>query len=100
MRFRGRIDDAFPLKGKDGLVLTLNHIEGMPERGMVLSLAGRRVCIVDVGTNSTDGQAVSTRSCLTGESVPAYGSVFVDWALPYPERAELHQEWVEEVSKT
>ncbi len=96
MRFRGRIEDAFPLRGKMGLALMLTHMEGMPEKGMRVSIAGRDLNIVDVGRNTTDGKPVSTRDCLTGKAVPPYGSIFVDWLPPYPERTSLHRQWIEE----
>ena len=96
MGFRGRISDYFPLKAQDGLALMLTHVQGRPAIGMALSLAGRRVSILDVGQNSADGLPVSTRACLTGKSVAAYGGIFVDWAPPYPKNT-LHKIWVEEV---
>lgn len=79
-----------------GLALMLTHIEGMPAKGMRVSIAGRDLLIMDVGRNSADGKPVSTRSCLTGETVPPYGSIFVDWQPPYPEGASLHRNWIEE----
>lgn len=74
----------------------LTQIEGMPVKGMHVSIAGRDLLIMEVGKNSTDGEPVSSRSCLTGKTVPPYGSVFVEWLPPYPEGASLHRKWIEE----
>lgn len=95
MKFRGRIEDAFPLSGKEGLALMLTHVEGIPVAGMQISLADRKLQIVEVGKNSTDSKPVSTRSCLTGKTVAPYSGVFVNWRPPYPDRSALCGVWVE-----
>ncbi|MEM8656254.1 MAG: hypothetical protein AAGF36_16095 [Pseudomonadota bacterium] len=52
--------------------------------------------IVEVGKNSTDGKAVSTRSCLTGQRVAPYGHVLVDWISGDPAPNEMHGHWIQE----
>ncbi|MVO15846.1 hypothetical protein [Parasedimentitalea huanghaiensis] len=96
MRFRGLIQDAFQHNDKKGLVLTLNHVEGVPQVDMTVHIARQKTQILDIGRNSTDGQPVSTRACLTGKPVPAYGSILVDWAPANPDFRALRSQWVEE----
>lgn len=96
MGFRGLIEDAFSLKDRKGLVLMLTHVEGMPQVDMPVRIAGRKTQILDIGRDSTDGQPVSTRTCLTGKPVPAYGSIFVGWTPPCPDTPALRGQWVQE----
>jgi hypothetical protein len=90
-RFRGQIDNCHGI-GKPGLVLMLRHVEGMPEPGMTISIAGQTARIIAVGKNATDGKPVSNRSCLTGKPTAPYGSIFVEWTGEWPSRLE----WVQE----
>ncbi|WP_299597506.1 hypothetical protein [uncultured Tateyamaria sp.] len=85
----------FELKGK-GHVLQLTEVLGHPRKGITLSVVGQRCRVVEVGRNSTDGQAVSTRSCLTGKPVAPYGHVLVKWISEAPLASDIHGNWVEE----
>ncbi len=76
--FSGVVSNFFELKGK-GLFVQLTDVEGLPEKDMIVMFYGELATITEVGRNSTDGQAVSTRSCLTGQPVTPYGSVLLDW---------------------
>lgn len=96
MRFRGQIQDAFMFRERKGLVLSLTNIEGLPEIGMHVSILGEIRKIIEIGRNSTDGNAVSYRSCLTGQPVPAYGSIGVDWNESDVDAIGLRDQWVEE----
>ncbi|MEO0378916.1 MAG: hypothetical protein AAF252_01520 [Pseudomonadota bacterium] len=75
--FRARIADAFLLKEK-GLVLQLTDIEGMPVEGQEVFFGDTGSRVIALGTNGTDKQPVSFRDCLTGQTVPAYGSILVE----------------------
>ena len=82
MALKGQIYDAFDI----------------PERGTVLQLCvGEFRCqIVELGRNSTVGQIVSDRSCLTGETVAPYCAVAVTWEDRRPSTAEIYRQWVSE----
>jgi hypothetical protein len=95
-RFRGFVEDAFELAEMKGLVLQLAQVEGLPEVGMKVSLGGRTCCIAGIGTNSTDGQIVSHRSCLTGKPVPPYCTVLLAWDGRDINVRGLNREWVVE----
>ena len=77
-------------------MLQLTEIEGRPEVGMKLRVGERRCAVIELGRNSTDGQVVSTRACLTGRPVAPYGAVCVAWtdgaARPVPRAGEWAQE--------
>lgn len=96
MRFRGQIQTVHLLPDHKALVLVLTNIEGMPEVGMFVNLLGETKKIIELGRNSTDGKAVSYRDCLTGQPIPAYGSICVDWSGLYVEKAAMHDQWVQE----
>ncbi|WP_238367069.1 hypothetical protein [Mesobacterium pallidum] len=92
---RGFIEDAFVLKGK-GVAVMLTHVEGMPEVAMRVMVGDHVLTILALGQNSTDGQAVSHRPCLTGKPGPGYGGVVVDW--PGNPR-DIARQWVEDCSE-
>ena len=93
--FRGFIEDAFVLKDK-GVAVMLTHVEGMPAVGMRVPVGDQIVTILELGRNSTDGQAVSHRSCLTGKPVPGYGSVLMDWK---GDPRDIARHWAQESSE-
>ncbi|WP_223424881.1 hypothetical protein [Tateyamaria pelophila] len=94
-RFRGQVDSFFAVADR-GLALSLTNIEGMPRVGMTLRV-GERLCkVLELGRNSTDGQPVSYRSCLTGAPTPAYGFVVIEWNDDFPEPVEFRKMWVAE----
>ncbi len=90
--FRGQISGFFA-HPKNGLILMLTNIEGNPRVGMQVLVNAKPAIITELGQNSTDGQPVSTRSCLTGQPCPPYGLIVVeiDGAKP------ANKTWVEEV---
>ena len=94
-QFRGLIENAFELP-QHGVFLMLNKIEGMPKVGMRVHVLEHRCRITALGRNSTDGQAVSTRACLTGLPTDPYGGVCVEWEAEAPAINELHKCWAEE----
>ncbi len=98
VRFRGWIEDAVvPRKKKKGRCsLMLTQIEGMPLAGMTVSLSGTLATIKELGRNTTDGKAVSSRDCLTGQPCPPYGTVLVEWIGDAPDPKDLSQIWVQE----
>ncbi|MGB0159420.1 hypothetical protein [Thalassovita mediterranea] len=61
---------------------------------MTIKINGRQSRILGLSNNSTDGQPVSTRSCLTGKEVPAYGAILIDW--PNTGDKPVLKSWVEE----
>ncbi|WP_044006418.1 hypothetical protein [Jannaschia sp. CCS1] len=78
MSFTAIIREAFVLS--DGkIVLDMSEIEGMPTVGDLVRAGGGAGRIVELGRNSTDGQVVSTRACLTGKEVAPYGGIVVVW---------------------
>ncbi|MDD9729972.1 hypothetical protein PVW46_08630 [Mameliella sp. AT18] len=91
MKFRGQVEDCFLLVEK-GLAVMLNRIEGMPKTGMRVCIGETETRIIDVGRNSTDGQPVSTRDCLTGRTCSPYGFILIDFLEQRPKRGV----WVEE----
>ena len=93
--YRGEIEHVFAVPGT-GLVLMLTKVEGLPREGMDVLVAGKRHQIKAVATNSTDGQPVSNRNCLTLEPTDPYGAIVLD-DLNIP-RKELPGLWVSEVS--
>lgn len=93
--FRGEITDAFVIPDH-GLALILNKIEGAPESGMAVQIGKKTTRVKALGRNSTDGQAVSTRSCLTGRTVAAYGGIVVDWDGALPTTGT----WVEQLEQS
>lgn len=95
MRFRGRITNLFVIQDK-GLVVMMTEIEGFPVVGQKVRLLGVQTSVKALGENSTDGQPVSTRSCLTGQQVPPYGGVMVEWEGPVPRLTAGDSEWLEE----
>ncbi|MEJ8560992.1 hypothetical protein QTO30_06990 [Yoonia sp. GPGPB17] len=93
--FRGQIEDWFNIpKPRFGLMLT--RIEGMPKVGMRVQIEGCFGTILELGRNSTDGQPVSYRDCVSGMPCAAYGSILVELSEYQPERGQ----WVEEVAAT
>ncbi|NIZ59473.1 hypothetical protein DL239_00625 [Sedimentitalea sp. CY04] len=94
--FRGLIQDAFHLQNEAGVALSLTQVEGIPEIGMMVSVAGQPATIRDFGHNSTDGQVISSRSCLTGEPCSPYGGIFVEWNKNTPAPEDLCKQWVQE----
>lgn len=96
VQFRGLIEDALLLSKKPGTALVLSHIEGMPKVGMQVSVSGKFAEIKELGRNSTDGQPVSTRSCLTGQPCEPYGSILVEWKEDAVALNDLHLLWVTE----
>ena len=86
--FEGRVSDVFDIP-KVGRVIMLTEIVGAPNAGMPVRIGDWRGEILDVGKNSTDGQVVSTRSCLTAETVAPYGLIAVSLSCPKPSRGEL-----------
>lgn len=94
-RFRGQVDDFFAIADR-GLSLSLTNIDGMPRAGIILQ-EGERLCkVLELGRNSTDGQPVSYRNCLTGAPTPAYGNVLIEWHDELPEPGEFRKMWVVE----
>lgn len=81
--YRGKIEDYFMVPGK-GLFVMLTEVEGAPKIGMVVDFLGGHRTIKDVGRNSTDGQPVSTRDCLTGRPTAPYGGIVLEWADTQP----------------
>ena len=75
-RFRGRVEDVFTVD--TGTALFLTEVEGMPREGLLVRLGDRVRSVLTVGRNTTDGQPVSFRDCLTGKPVSGYGHVLVD----------------------
>ena len=100
MRFRGRITNVFDFPGQEGLAVVLTEIEGMPAVGMSVRLFGRRARILELGRNSTDGQPVSRRDCLTGREVAPYGGVLVEWEGKRPKATRDDPQWLEEEPDT
>lgn len=97
-RFREQIVGAFEIPNQ-GLCLSLNHIDGLPQVDMH-NRVGNRLCkIIALGRNSTDGQAVSMRDCLTGRPTPAYGSIVVEWIGSEPTTGEIYKLWVSEEAR-
>ncbi len=95
MRFRGQIQSVHMFPDHKALVLTLTNIESTPEvGGMFIRLMGETKKIIELGRNSTDGNAVSYRDCLTGKPVPAYGSIGIDWHEPHIAKEEMFGEWL------
>ena len=76
--FRGIVQDWFTMPSK-GLVVMLTEVEGEPAIGSIVSFLGGHLRIIEVGKNSTDGKAVSTRDCLTGRTVAPYAAICLDW---------------------
>lgn len=99
-RFTGLIKDAFDLPTRDGIALMLTHIEGTPEVGMQVIVGGKVCSVLALGRNSTDGQIVSTRDCLTGKTVPAYGSILVAKCMGSEDLADLHLTRITEAAHT
>ncbi len=99
-RFAGYVEDVLSLRHKDGLVLMLTGIENHPEVGMTVRVGEHIGSISELGRNSTDGQAVSYRSCLTGKPCSPYGSILVEWSGESPETNSLVRQWVKEEAKS
>jgi len=96
MLFRARIENAFAIP-KAGIGVMLTHVEGYPSVGMKVRL-GSEICeILELGRNTTDGKAISSRDCLTGALCPPYGSVRLDWTGPTD---GFQFDWLEEVRET
>jgi hypothetical protein len=91
IKCRGKINNVFVLP-VPGLVLNLTEIEGHPKVGEMVQVGSKCCKILELGRNSTDGRAVSTRSCLTGRTVAPYGAIRVEWDGPKPK--DLRGEWV------
>lgn len=87
--FAGRVTDMFALNDK-GFVLQLTEVEGCPARGMKLDIGPKRCRVIEAGRISADGQPVSTRSCLTGQPVPPYGAVLVEWIGAVPTEKDVY----------
>lgn len=98
-RFFGYVEDVLSLRHKDGLALMLTGIESHPEVGMTIKVGDHIGSIAELGRNSTDGQAVSHRDCLTGKPCSPYGSIFVEWSGETPETNSLVGQWVKEEAK-
>lgn len=80
-----------------GLVLMLTEVEGAPSIGMTVDFLGGHRAIVDIGKNSTDGQPVSTRDCLTGRTVAPYGAILLNWTDGTEVPTGIHGAEVKEV---
>ena len=93
--FRGRVTNVFAI-GDRGTALMLTEIEGRPEVGMTLRVGKRRCLVIELGRNSTDGEVVSTRACLTGRPVAPYGAVAVAWTDGAGHSAPRAGEWARE----
>lgn len=87
--FAGRVTDMFASNDK-GFVLQLTEVEACPARGMKLDIGPKRCRVIEVGRNSTDGQPLSTRSCLTRQPVPLYGAVPVEWIGAVPKAKDVY----------
>ncbi len=60
---------------------------------MRLNISGYECTLTEVGRNTTDGQAVSSRDCLTGKPVAPYGHILIEWnGAALPEKSLRHQE--------
>ncbi|MEL7115686.1 MAG: hypothetical protein AAGP08_08850, partial [Pseudomonadota bacterium] len=81
--FRGIVSDYFVMPGK-GLIVMLTEVEGMPKIGSVVDFLGGHLTILEVAKNSTDGQFVSTRDCLTGQPVAPYSTIVLKWPADRP----------------
>ena len=91
---RGKVEDQVEVPG-GGRVLSLTDAEGLPEAEMVLRTESGRCRVVEVGRTSTDGQAVSTGSCLTARQIAPHGVVAVECLDGDPPRT-LYGTWVVE----
>ena len=77
-KLQGVIRDIIEL-GDRRWAIMLTEVDGVPRHGMKPWVNGVRQEIEEVGTNSTDGQVVSTQSCLTGQRVAPCCSIGVIW---------------------
>ncbi|PSL21869.1 hypothetical protein [Shimia abyssi] len=91
--FKGKIEDIWHIPDK-GVVLHLNQVEGTPEVGMQVSVAGQTAKIIELGKNSTDGKTISDRSCLTGQPTSGYGAILTDLDRSSLDLDHVHGTWI------
>ncbi|WP_299370248.1 hypothetical protein [uncultured Tateyamaria sp.] len=92
--FRGKITDMFTLQDK-GHVPQFTQVVGEPAKGMTLTIAHLSSRVLEVGKNFTDGQVVSDRSCLTGQTIAPYCVALVEWAGARPDPKTVCGSWAE-----
>lgn len=82
-----------------GYLLQLTEVEGLPRKGAMLGMGSDTCRVIEVLRNSTDGRAVSDRSCLTGRPVSPYGAVLVEWIGDVPLPKDVFGRWVKEEAR-